>query len=632
MTDAAQIDPVPRGDQPARPPLPAALQSWARWLDWLAPDQQQAVGDLLRRLHPALGAYRGPVQRGGDSVAGVDELRRRGPYHRLLLSEWAVADAASEEFLRRASSGEHLFLSPRHETPRADAGIVAVFDGGPSQLGAPRLAQVALWILLAQRAEAAGVGFAWGALDAPGALHPADSVEALRRFLAGRTFTRPAADLRDRWHASLIAAEIAHGERWLVGGEDDPRFSHRVRLQRDLAGQLRMTIDSPAGRRGLDVLLPSAAPAQRLLRGEFGYVAKPQRLPEAVAGRLSLQQPPLIGHDKRRIAVPLVDGRQLMIRTLPSRSSYSKKKAVRDILGQRCPEGQQVLCMTMSGKKVAGLLASDMHLHFWPHRHFRSGPRPPADRFSLPIGQPRWLPCEWFNSGGEAQHFYVVDRNHQLLSWTSETRDDGKQRDGEPALIDTTVLAIARIDDHRLLYLRHQGVRATLYLLERGNAVGIMLMTCPRTSPPGGTTRGLLAYGAFDGSDHRAVAAHPVSAEAGAWQVWSAAVPARHGTRAPDVRSEQIRVGEGWKVHGLCLMPGSWTAALVAVSPDRRRLCAIGPSTVEVLYASEAPITTVSTSVDGTLIALVTERRTLVVLHPEGNDDARVPDSGQGMR
>lgn len=632
MTDAVQIDPVPRGDQPARPPLPAALQSWARWLDWLAPDQQQAVGDLLRRLHPALGAYRGPVQRGGDSVAGVDELRRRGPYHRLLLSEWAVADAAPEEFLRRASSGEHLFLSPRHETPRADAGIVAVFDGGPSQLGAPRLAQVALWILLAQRAEAAGVGFAWGALDAPGALHPADSVEALRRFLAGRTFARPAADLRDRWHASLIAAEIAHGERWLVGGEDDPRFSHRVRLQRDLAGQLRMTIDSPAGRRGLDVLLPPAAPAQRLLRGEFGYVAKPQRLPEAVAGRLSLQQPPLIGHDNRRIAVPLVDGRQVMIHKVLARDRHAKHNRPRDVMGPHWPAGLQPVCMTLSGKTVAGLLASDTHLQFWPNLRFRGGPRPPADRFSLPIGQPRWLPCEWFNSGGDAQHFYAIDRNGRLVCWRSETRADGKPGDNAPASIDTSVQAITRVDDQRLLYLRHHGLRASLYLLERGKSVGTVLAACPEASPSGATARGLLAFGTFDGSDARAVAAHPTSAGNGTWQVWSAAVPTRHGTRAPEIRSDTIRVGEGWKVHGLCLMPGSWTAALVAVSPDKRRLCAIGASSVEVLYASEAPITTVSTSVDGRLIALVTERRTLVVLHPDGNDDARVPDSGQGMR
>ena len=46
MTDAVHVDRSPSGAQPARPPLPATLQPWARWLDWLAPDQQQAVGDL----------------------------------------------------------------------------------------------------------------------------------------------------------------------------------------------------------------------------------------------------------------------------------------------------------------------------------------------------------------------------------------------------------------------------------------------------------------------------------------------------------------------------------------------------------------------------------------------------------
>ena len=59
---------------------------------------------------------------------------------------------------------EHLFLSPRREVRKADARIVALFDTGPAQLGAPRLVQIALWILLARRAEAAGLEFRWGTL------------------------------------------------------------------------------------------------------------------------------------------------------------------------------------------------------------------------------------------------------------------------------------------------------------------------------------------------------------------------------------------------------------------------------------------------------------------------------------
>ena len=52
----------------------------------------------------------------------------------------------------------------------ADRGRVslAVFDSGPGQLGAPRVAQVAAWIALARRAAAAGLGFAWGVAPAGG--------------------------------------------------------------------------------------------------------------------------------------------------------------------------------------------------------------------------------------------------------------------------------------------------------------------------------------------------------------------------------------------------------------------------------------------------------------------------------
>ena len=137
-------------------PLPAALQAWHPWLSWFTPELAAAMGDVLRRMHPLLGRFQGRRQGGVAEPDGVEDLRRRGSYERLLSSEWLLATELPDEFLRRAAGGEHLFLVPRPRAMQADKLIVAIFDAGPWQLGAPRLAHIALWILLARRAEEAG--------------------------------------------------------------------------------------------------------------------------------------------------------------------------------------------------------------------------------------------------------------------------------------------------------------------------------------------------------------------------------------------------------------------------------------------------------------------------------------------
>ncbi|MGN6152592.1 MAG: hypothetical protein ACTHOH_11400, partial [Lysobacteraceae bacterium] len=245
---------------PVDTPLPRARAPWRAWLDWLPPEQIAALGDLLPRLDAALGALRGPRLQQGEEPVGIDDLRRRGPYHRLLLSEWAVADVAPDEFLRRASSGEHLFLSPRREVRKADARIVALFDCGPAQLGAPRLAHVALWILLARRAAAAQLQFGWGALAAPPRLHPADQPQQLKAFLATRTFAHPDAAAFAAWREALADDRRTPGERWWIGDADGDidaaDFTHRVAVRREDRTALAVRIEAAGALREVRLPLP----------------------------------------------------------------------------------------------------------------------------------------------------------------------------------------------------------------------------------------------------------------------------------------------------------------------------------------------------------------------------------------
>jgi hypothetical protein len=101
----------------------------------------------------------------------------------------------------------------------ADSGRVslAVFDSGPGQLGAPRIAQVAVWIALTRRAAAAGLGFAWGILQEPGEA-PASGItpEGLLRLLGSRTPHEAGGEQLTAWRGRLETwTEVA--EIWMIG-------------------------------------------------------------------------------------------------------------------------------------------------------------------------------------------------------------------------------------------------------------------------------------------------------------------------------------------------------------------------------------------------------------------------------
>ncbi len=139
--------------------LPRALMPWAEWLDLFPAELIAPIGELIRRLDMAIGPLHAKGQPGQDEPNGFDGIARRGDYDRLLLSEWLLADEAPDEFLRRATMNEHVFLEPARIAPAGARCSVALFDAGPNQLGAPRLAHLAALIVLARRAQAIGAQF-----------------------------------------------------------------------------------------------------------------------------------------------------------------------------------------------------------------------------------------------------------------------------------------------------------------------------------------------------------------------------------------------------------------------------------------------------------------------------------------
>ena len=633
---ATLLLPAPEGHTPAIAKtsapmeMPAALRPWRRWLEWLSPEQILATGDLLQRLQAALGAFRGPQQRGEHEPNGIDELRRRGPYHRLLLSEWALADAAPDEFLRRVSSGEHLFLSPRRETRKADARIVAVFDAGPAQLGAPRLAQIALWILLARRAEEAGIEFRWGTTAEPGVLHAADSPQALKDFLARRTLAHAGAEAAEVWRSALAADRRALSECWRIGAAGQEAaaavhaaekhaqaFTHRIDIRREWLGALVVRFVGPGGQREIALPLPPSGAAAKLLRGHFAFevVTPPDR--DAGADKMSLRQPPLIGPGGQRIAVPLLDENVALIYTLPQRDGQAQT-ATRSM---RWANGRDLLCAVLGQKHFAGIIADPHHLHFWHLDGFRTRPRPPNDEFQTPPGQAHWLPCVWLNSGRKPHHLYVLDHAGHLLRWRG---DHGNRAAESHERFDHEVLAIARADAERLIFLRclPQTVELVLHHRLTEDSDQIVGRTSIARKPARAFIKGYSNRNGWRGAwcmpDPGAD-----TAKGGTWSIFES----RNDGGVSGQR--QVTVGANWRVCGLARMPDRHEYGLVALSPDRNRIALIAPSGQETLYAAGEPISTVSVGSDCDVIALITERRRLVTLSPGGQSPLRWDSDGE---
>ncbi len=302
--------------------LPESLHPWRQWLEWFAPEQWPLFADLLGRLNPMLGPLRGLQQGGVPEPDGLGDLRRRGPYERLLSSEWLLADEVPEEFLRRAVVGEHMFIVPQYRGRQANRMIVVLFDAGPLQLGAARLVHLALLMLLARRAQEAGAELRWGILQNAPRLHELDTSSQLKRLLNARTYQLVGDEHWHAWRAWLAEQQHNAGECWIVGQRlpktDSQSCTHRVQVHRSLDGQKLSFELQAATTRLVSLPIPDERLALQLLKGQFdGEVVVAPSLKGSVP-RVSLTLPPVISSAGTHIALRILDEAGMVVIKLPA--------------------------------------------------------------------------------------------------------------------------------------------------------------------------------------------------------------------------------------------------------------------------------------------------------------------------
>jgi hypothetical protein len=414
--------------------LPPLLAPWAPWLTLLAPDFAEPVGQLLLRLQPLFGPLSRLASPAPIDPEGIGNIVLRGNFDRLLSSEWVYADAEPDEFIRRAANRELLFIGPEPATSKQPLRSVALFDAGPAQLGQPRLVQLALFILLSRRAQAAGAQFAWGFLHQPGELLVLEGAEAITALLAARTLALPS--------PGKVAWDAVLGQRpddcWLIGSaaEQPPQARCRVLIEQPLLGdQLDVTVIQRSLRRKVALARLPAELGLRMLRHPFKNPGKTDAVVWS-RSRPSLTRPPRFGTQLQWIAIAQVDG-SIAVHQVPS-SAGNKAGKVR--ITAKPPQGT-VLSAALFKKGLGMMISHDntITLTGFPGPHFNGValpfPRPPVEQFRCPPGTAHWLPMFYVRSFHARRHWervFAVDNARQLVCWTrsgesaSCTRDAGR--------------------------------------------------------------------------------------------------------------------------------------------------------------------------------------------------------------
>ncbi len=304
------------------PAWPKALEAWEPELRVFARDLVGQLANLSERIAHAIGPLRVSTERRSDEPNGYSALTRRGPYERLLVSEWALQLEQPDEFIRRASAGEQLFVELERRSPAVSLEAWLLLDTGPAQLGAPRIAHLAALVAFTRRARQAGIALRWAPLwsferPANEKLNPA----TLQTWLGARTAYDPHDGVLGQWASQWPESEDVERDVWLVGGPNSAQLAHARGWsslvvddsQGDGSSALELRVTSNRTRRTtrLSLTLPDSPTQVRLLRDPFDW-NRPK--PAAAPPRPRGNPQPIALHPATELAFSH-DGHRLLART-----------------------------------------------------------------------------------------------------------------------------------------------------------------------------------------------------------------------------------------------------------------------------------------------------------------------------
>ncbi|MDY7230030.1 hypothetical protein [Hyalangium rubrum] len=576
--------------------LPPALHPWATQLAIFPEELALSLGPYVARLSAAIGALRPRGEADGGEPQGYDGLTRRGSYERLLLTEWLYALESPDEFVRRAAFGEQAFLKPAFKQPQGSRRTVVLMDAGPDQLGAPRIAHLALLVVLQRRAEAAGAEFVWGVLQSSPDKGPFTAVTpaTVNTWLSARSGVPVRGEHVARWREAL-ALGSAPEDGWLVGDARLARFPEAAGLSRvdvaevvapgvrKLSVAVRRLARAPAA---VELELPPADACVRLLRDPFTVRATaPVRL-----SRSARVQSFFFSADGSRLILARADG-SMAVQPLPHspRATVPRPRRFQPAAGQ--------VLVAAGWRRNGGLLAltrDDRTL--WIH-----GWMPEGSRITRPRGIP-YLGYEGLLPDAPAPHLppglatvQVVDDRERVLVRDAEGRLFLVNPQG-PALLASRVSAFAEV----------KGRPSFVMTPAEGSPMeGVwlgLLEDFHQRHVPLGPGDGKAYFGHVHGFGHPEAGLLALRHQPGTWQVLMAQ------------GNVQLSVPVGSRVVGVGINsypkkePG-----LLLLGPDRRGFMLLSPSGVRTVTRAAQDVVHAEASHGQPLLAWLTVKGELVV-------------------
>lgn len=580
--------------------LPVSLQPWRQWLVWFTPEQLPLFADLLGRLNPMLGPLRGQQQGGIPEPDGLGDLQRRGPYERLLSSEWLLADEVPDEFMRRAAVGEHMFLAPQYRTHQASRLIVVLLDAGPLQLGAARLVHLALLMLLARRARETGAELRWGILQNTPGLHEFDTPAQLKRLLNERTW-QPVDDGHwQAWRNWLAQQQPKAGECWLVGQRlpvtDRQSCTHRVQVHRSLDGQSLSFELQAATTRRVSLPMPDERLALQLLKGQFDgetVVAPPLK---GSVPRVSLTLLPVIASSGTHVAMKMLDEPGMVLIKLPA--AHQKKPL--EIRRHLWSAGRIPLTVTFMNNTLGAVLSDQWLLSFWNMAGLKSVDKPGPEELKLPPGTATFLPVAWLRNSVTGRLFLLDTQGH-LAFWVVETgKSPAQPKTGQTHSLAQGVLSLAKVDREAVVYVRKEGNRLHAHSVRADGTVSPAHVI----GIADGVSQVLFAASPLWRGSFGGCAVLTVDNGSERWRVISA--------KGSPHETERIDLTPGWKGLGL-LQEGNERYSLVLLSPNQQSIALYCDGEQDVLFTTSHAITKVSFCPLSGLVAALTSARELLV-------------------
>lgn len=584
--------------------FPPHLAAWEPQLRIFPPEIATGLAPMVQKLTALIGPLSGRHSEGLVLPDGFAGLAKRGIYERLIASDWLLADELPEEFMRRSVMGEHLFWKLAYLEPTQSRCTLAIFDAGPEQLGAPRIAHLAALAVLAARARNARAEFVWGILQNRAQdLLPGENFAELALLTQARgVLSAQPADFK-LW-LDHLAENRDFGEVWLIGSERTsqlapPNFSCLTITDVLEPGARRLRVDCrPAGTHSctIELELPEARFCAQLLRIPFVLAASPvqksvhELLPGCLRFSATGRKLYSLTKDGSVLALPVPNSsREAAGKT----KYYSANGAVAGVAQTR----RSIWVVSVSSTvphpndENFGKLSFHVEQLGMPttpttgeyHSKFRSS----SMTRKLLDQSTQLLPCVWY--GGDhtsGAGIYLLDMSGILL------RLFQSQGEKKFEIVKAEVLALtcSRLG---LFYATYDEGRSRLSVAY--GSMGQVLHYFDINPKP---TRAFFGRGSQGDSPEYGLLALGYTED-----YWEICKPGRR---------EPLTVPPGFSVHGV-IREDHYEAALIVIEDDHRTLSLLGAHGLRRLVTASSPITAVSGSHQHQHVAYSTEDGAIVI-------------------